>query len=93
MCELGEGVGRIGKDEVIAAGCLTQETQHIGTQDSDIVLSLEGAQELTDEGDVLGIEFHGGDVSTASRQELKRDTARAGKEIQGTGCISLEVDI
>jgi hypothetical protein len=58
LCQLGQGVWGISKDEIVRTGGFAKKAKDISTQEGDIVFGLQGLQELTDKADVLWVQLH-----------------------------------
>ncbi len=91
-CEVLEGVGRVGEDEVELLMTFLQETEHVAT-DEDVVCRADLLHALGDEGGVVAISLHTDDGCTAAGEHLKRDAAGTGEEVEGGGVVEVDIAI
>ncbi len=89
LFQLGKGVRRVGKDEVVSARSLAKEAENIGAKERDVIVGTKGVYELADEGDMLRRELYSSNMCAAPRKQFEGDAACAGKEIKGNGSFAL----
>lgn len=89
--DLRQDVRRVGKDEVELLAALCHVLKGVGTNGKGCGV-LQLVEELLDEAMVTDIELHADDASAASADELQRNAARAGEEVEGRRCFA-EVDV
>ena len=89
--DLRQDVRRVGKDEVELLAALCHVLKGIGANGEGCGV-LQLVEELLDEAMVTDIELHADDASATSADELQRNAARAGEEVEGCRCFA-EVDV
>ena len=92
--QLLQGIGRVGKDEVELLVAGLNVTEDIGAKTLNIErisLPFQLFDALQDEAVMVAVLLYADHLGTASRQELKRDAARAGEEVEG--CSTIKVDV
>lgn len=89
--DLRQDVRRVGKDEVELLAALCHVLKGIGANGKGCGV-LQLVEELLDEAMVTDIELHADDASATSADELQRNAARAGEEVEGRRCFA-EVDV
>ena len=92
--QLLQGIGRVGKDEVELLVAGLNVAEDIGAKTLNIErlsLPFQLFNALQDEAVMVAVLLYADHLGTASRQELKRDAARAGEEVKG--CSTIKVDV
>ena len=92
--QLLQGIGRVGKDEVELLVAGLNVTEDIGAKTLNIErlsLPFQLFNTLQDKAVMVAVLLYADHLGTASRQELKRDAARAGEEVKG--CSTIKVDV
>ena len=92
--QLLQGIGRVGKDEVELLVAGLNVTEDIGAKTLNIErlsLPFQLFNALKDKAVMVAVLLYADHLGTASRQELKRDAARAGEEVEGRGTIEVDV--
>ena len=92
--QLLQGIGRVGKDKVELLVAGLNVTEYIGAKTLNIErlsLPFQLFDALQDEAVMVAVLLYADHLGTASRQELKRDAARAGEEVKGCGTIKVDV--
>ena len=83
-------VWRVGKDNVELLVARLQKAEDVAANRDDALCS-QFLQTLLDETVVLTVKLYTDDRFTSARKQFQRDAARAGKEVQGSSTV--EVDI
>ena len=90
---VGQGIWRIGEDEIEGLGSPPKKPEHISPQESHLLRGFERLEELADERAVLRIELNRCHMRASSRQQFQRYTTSACKEVESPWSIRLKVDI
>ena len=85
-------IGWVGENQVELPLRGLDESKNVFSND-DVALSLEFLGAIFDELHVLGIHFNAHHWVAAPRQHFKRDAARAGKQVERTDVVEIDVAV
>lgn len=90
--QFGQGVGRIGKDEVELLMAALYEAEHIASQ-GDASVGAELLQALLYEGMMVAVGLHAYHALASSRHQFERYAARTREEVERYGVFKVDVSV
>ena len=85
-----QSVRWIGKDEIKLLLAGSQEAEHIATNQKILVFA-QFLEALSDEVGMVAVSFYADDTLAATGNQFQGDAACAGKEVEGSGILEIDV--
>ena len=83
-------IWRIGKDEIEFLLAGSQEAEHIATNQKILVFA-QFLETLADEVGMVAVGLYADDSAASTGYQFQRDAACAGKEVEGSGILEIDV--
>ena len=92
--QLLQGVWRISKDEIILLVAGLDVAEDVGTKSNGLPCPIpfgKTLDTLLDKAVMVAVKLYADHLGTSSRQQLERDAARTGKEVESCGTLKVDV--